>query len=114
MTPISNSAQSFRTDMLAGFCDLYANYVMPVPGGVVRTHESKPGKVAGSCGAVGPGITQLFVAWSVQVLRMAQWWAMYLLHLRGKMHIKSVKQLSVVGGFYLITGNYAGDVLNFG
>ena len=49
-----------------GFLDANARYVVGVPGGVVRAHKTRPGKVAvviggGSghypafCGTVGPG-----------------------------------------------------------
>src|SRR6478672_248572 len=66
MTKLFNDPARFTEDMLAGFLDANSRYVVGVPGGVVRAHETAPGKVAvvvggGSghypafCGVVGPG-----------------------------------------------------------
>ena len=66
MTKLFNDPARFTEDMLVGFLDANARYVAGVPGGVVRAHKTRPGKVAvviggGSghypafCGTVGPG-----------------------------------------------------------
>ena len=66
MTKLFNDPARFTEDMLAGFLDANAKYVVGVPGGVVRAQETAPGKVAvviggGSghypafCGTVGTG-----------------------------------------------------------
>ena len=66
MTKLFNDPARFTEDMLVGFLDANARYVSGVPGGVVRAHNTRPGKVAvviggGSghypafCGTVGPG-----------------------------------------------------------
>ena len=67
MTRLFNDPATFTEDMLAGFLDANAQYVVGVPGGVVRATETPPGKVAvvvggGSghypafCGVVGHGL----------------------------------------------------------
>ena len=66
MTKLFNDPAQFTEDMLVGFLDANARYVAGVPGGVVRAHKTRPGKVAvviggGSghypafCGTVGRG-----------------------------------------------------------
>ena len=66
MTRLFNDPATFAEDMLAGFLDANAQYVVGVPGGVVRATETPAGKVAvvvggGSghypafCGVVGHG-----------------------------------------------------------
>mgnify|MGYP002652968844 CR=1 FL=1 len=66
MTKLYNDPARFTEDMLIGFLDANARYVAGVPGGVVRAHRTRPGKVAvviggGSghypafCGTVGVG-----------------------------------------------------------
>lgn len=46
MTHLSNDPAVFMEEMLDGFCGLYPQYVAPVSGGVIRSTESKSGKVA--------------------------------------------------------------------
>ncbi|MFQ6396089.1 dihydroxyacetone kinase family protein [Nocardia sp. KC 131] len=113
MTRLYNDPASFTEDMLSGFLDANAGYAVGVPGGVVRAAPTRPGKVAvvvggGSghypafCGVVGPGFadgavvgnifTSPSAAAAVSVARAAEGGA----------------------GVLLTTGNYAGDVMNFG
>jgi D-erythrulose 4-kinase len=99
-------------EMLEGFCALYPQYVQPVPGGVVRSSESKVGKVSvvvggGSghypafCGVVGPGFADGAVVGNIFTSPSTQ-------------DAYSVgKAADNGGGILFITGNYAGDVLNF-
>jgi D-erythrulose 4-kinase len=54
MTRIFNDPAAFTEDMLDGFLDANARYVVGVPGGVVRTTQTPPGKVAV---VVGGGLT---------------------------------------------------------
>ena len=65
MTRLFNNPATFTEDMLDGFLDANARYVVGVEGGVVRAATTPPGKVAvvvggGSghypafCGVVGP------------------------------------------------------------
>ncbi|MDT5285466.1 MAG: D-erythrulose 4-kinase, partial [Mycobacterium sp.] len=46
MTKLYNDPARFTEDMVAGFLDANASYVVGVPGGVVRARETAPGKVA--------------------------------------------------------------------
>ncbi|KZM73422.1 dihydroxyacetone kinase family protein [Nocardia terpenica] len=113
MTRIYGGPAAFAREALAGFCDLHAEFVHPVDGGVIRSTRTPEGKVAlvvggGSghypafAGYVGPGLAdgaavgEVFTSPStariVEVARRAQ---------HG-------------GGVLLAFGNYAGDVLNFG
>ena len=73
MTRLYDDPAVFAEDMLAGFVDAYARYVVPVDGGVVRCTETPSGKVAvvigggaghypAFCGLVGPGLADGAVA----------------------------------------------------
>src|SRR5918996_1404501 len=66
VTRVYDDPATFTEDMLVGFLDAHAPYVVGVPGGVVRAQATRPGKVAvvvggGSghypafCGVVGQG-----------------------------------------------------------
>ena len=98
--------------MLEGFCALYPQYVLPVPGGVVRSSESKVGKVSGVvgggsghypafCGVVGPGFADGAVVGNIFTSPSAQ----------DAYNVGKAAENG--GGLLFITGNYAGDVLNF-
>lgn len=112
MTHLSNDPAIFMEEMLEGFCTLYPQYVIPVSGGVIRSTESRSGKVAvvvggGSghypafCGVVGPGFADGAVVGNIFTSPSAQ-------------DAYNVGKASENGGGILfITGNYAGDVLNF-
>lgn len=113
MTRLFNDPASFTEDMLAGFLDANARYVVGVPGGVVRATETPPGKVAvvvggGSghypafCGVVGPGFADGAVVGNVFTSPTARQAASVARAAHGD------------SGVLLITGNYAGDVMNFG
>lgn len=113
MTRLFNDPATFAQDMLAGFVDANARYVTAVPGGVVRATRTRPGKVAvvvggGSghypafCGTVGAGFADGAVVGNVFTSPSAA-------------EAASVSRAADAGaGVVLITGNYAGDVLNFG
>lgn len=99
-------------DMLEGFGALYPQYVHLVSGGVVRSAKSKAGKVAvvvggGSghypafCGVVGPGFADGAVVGNIFTSPS------------GEDAYNVGKASSQGGGIFFITGNYAGDVLNF-
>ena len=112
MTRLINDPAIFTEQMLDGFCGLYPQYVRLVSGGVVRSTESKEGKVAvviggGSghypafCGTVGPGFADGAVVGNIFTSPSAQ-------------DAYNVgKAADNGGGILFITGNYAGDVLNF-
>ena len=112
MTRIYNDPHNFVDDVLVGFCSLYSHYVALVPGGVVRSKNSKKGKVAvivggGSghypafYGIVGPGFADGAVVGNVFTSPSAQ-------------DAISVATASENGGGVVIaSGNYAGDVLHF-
>ena len=113
MTKLFNDPARFTEDMLVGFLDANARYVLGVPGGVVRAHETRPGKVAvviggGSghypafCGTVGRGFADGAVVGNVFTSPSAEEAASVARAAHGD------------GGVLLITGNYAGDVMNFG
>jgi dihydroxyacetone kinase len=99
--------------MLVGFLDANAKYVTGVPGGVVRANQTPPGKVAvviggGSghypafCGTVGPGFADGAVVGNIFTSPSAEDAASVARAAHGD------------AGVLLTTGNYAGDVMNFG
>ncbi len=113
MTHLFNDPARFTEDMLAGFLDAHTDYVVGVPGGVVRACETRPGKVAvviggGSghypafCGTVGAGFADGAVVGNVFTSPSAEDAASVARAAHGD------------AGVLLITGNYAGDVMNFG
>jgi dihydroxyacetone kinase len=103
----------FSEDTLVGFLDANARHVIGVPGGVVRAQTPHPGKVGvvvggGSghypafCGVVGPGFADGAVVGNVFTSPSAA-------------EAASVGRAVDAGaGVLLTTGNYAGDVMNFG
>ncbi len=113
MTKLFNDPARFTEDMLAGFLDANAKYVVGVPGGVVRAQETAPGKVAvviggGSghypafCGTVGTGFADGAVVGNIFTSPSAEEAASVARAAHGD------------AGVLLTTGNYAGDVMNFG
>ncbi|MGQ7298158.1 dihydroxyacetone kinase family protein [Quadrisphaera sp. KR29] len=113
MTRLFNDPSAFAEDAKAGFCDAFSSYVVDVPGGVVRRRRTRQGKVAvvvggGSghypafAGIVGPGYADGAVMGNVFTSPSAA-------------EAAAVgRAASGGGGVLLTTGNYAGDVLNFG
>ena len=113
MTKLFNDPARFTEDMLVGFLDANSAYVAGVPGGVVRAHKTRPGKVAvviggGSghypafCGTVGPGFADGAVVGNIFTSPSAEEAASVARAAHGD------------AGVLLTTGNYAGDVMNFG
>ncbi|MGV9797457.1 D-erythrulose 4-kinase [Mycobacterium sp. NPDC003449] len=113
MTKLFNDPARFTEDMLVGFLDANARHVAGVPGGVVRAHRTRPGKVAvviggGSghypafCGTVGPGFADGAVVGNIFTSPSAEEAASVARAAHGD------------AGVLLTTGNYAGDVMNFG
>lgn len=113
MTKLFNDPARFTEDMLVGFLDANAKYVAGVPGGVVRAQETRPGKVAvviggGSghypafCGTVGSGFADGAVVGNIFTSPSAEEAASVARAAHGD------------AGVLLTTGNYAGDVMNFG
>lgn len=113
MTRLFNDPAFFAEDMLAGFLDAHSRYVVGVPGGVVRATETPPGKVAvvvggGSghypafCGVVGPGFADGAVVGNVFTSPSAS------------QAVSVARAAHGDSGVLLLTGNYAGDVMNFG
>ena len=113
MTKLFNDPARFTEDMLVGFLDANASYVAGVPGGVVRACKTRRGKVAvvlggGSghypafCGTVGPGFADGAVVGNIFTSPSAE-------------DAASVARAAHSdAGVLLTTGNYAGDVMNFG
>jgi dihydroxyacetone kinase len=112
MTKLFNDPARFTEDMLVGFLDANARYVVGVPGGVVRAQQTRPGKVAvviggGSghypafCGTVGPGFADGAVVGNVFTSPSSEDAASVARAAHGD------------AGVLLTTGNYAGDVMNF-
>ncbi|KAA0081117.1 D-erythrulose 4-kinase [Mycolicibacterium sp. P9-64] len=113
MTKLFNDPARFTEDMLTGFLDANSSYVVGVPGGVVRARETAPGKVAvviggGSghypafCGTVGTGFADGAVVGNIFTSPSAE-------------DAASVARAAHSdAGVLLTTGNYAGDVMNFG
>jgi dihydroxyacetone kinase len=113
MTKLFDDPARFTEDMLAGFLDANASYVVGVPGGVVRARETAQGKVAvviggGSghypafCGTVGTGFADGAVVGNIFTSPSAEDAASVARAAHGD------------AGVLLTTGNYAGDVMNFG
>jgi len=113
MTRLFNDPATFTEDMLEGFLDANSSYVVGVPGGVVRAAETAPGKVAvvvggGSghypafCGVVGQGFADGAVVGNIFTSPSAREAASVARAAHGD------------SGVLLLTGNYAGDVMNFG
>jgi len=112
MTRLHNDPATFTEDMLVGFLDANSDYVVGVPGGVVRATATRTGKVAvvvggGSghypafCGVVGPGFADGAVVGNIFTSPSAA-------------DAASVGRAADGGaGVLLTTGNYAGDVMNF-
>ncbi|MFE3852075.1 dihydroxyacetone kinase family protein [Streptomyces griseorubiginosus] len=112
MTHLFNDPAAFTEDMLAGFLDANSDYVTGVPGGVVRSQETPQGKVAvvvggGSghypafCGVVGRGFADGAVVGNIFTSPSAQ--EAYTV----------AKAVTGDAGVLILSGNYAGDVLNF-
>ena len=113
MTKLFNDPATFTEDMLVGFTDANADYVVAVPGGVVRAVPTRKDKVAvivggGSghypafAGVVGPGFADGAVVGNIFTSPSAA-------------EAASVGRAANGGaGVLLTTGNYAGDVMNFG
>ncbi len=113
MTKLFNDPAHFTEDMLVGFLDANSAYVAGVPGGVVRAHKTAPGKVAvvigggaghypAFCGTVGPGFADGAVVGNIFTSPSAEEAASVARAAHGD------------AGVLLTTGNYAGDVMNFG
>jgi len=112
MTVLSNDPAQFADEALRGFVDAYADRVALVPGGVVRAEPTPAGKVAvvvggGSghypafCGLVGQGFADGAVVGHVFTSPSAD-------------DAASVARSASSGaGLVMLTGNYAGDVMNF-
>ncbi len=111
MTRIFQQPATFTEDMLEGFVDLHSQYVVRVPGGVVRATDGAPkvavvigggsGHYPAFCGLVGPGFADGAVVGNIFTSPSAA-------------DAASVARAANAGrGVLLITGNYAGDVLNF-
>lgn len=113
MTWICNRPADFAKEMVAGFVNAHAAQVRQVPGGVVRSTQSKAGSVAvvvggGSghypafAGLVGQGLAHGAAMGNLFASPSAQ-------------QICSVARAANNGGGVLLAfGNYAGDVLHFG
>jgi dihydroxyacetone kinase len=113
VTRVYDDPAAFTEDMLVGFLDANADRVIGVPGGVVRATSTRRGKVAvvvggGSghypafCGVVGAGFADGAVVGNVFTSPSAT-------------EAYSVSRAAHGGaGVLLTTGNYAGDVMNFG
>ncbi|EPE95086.1 dihydroxyacetone kinase family protein [Rhizobium grahamii] len=113
MTTIFDDPAQFAATALSGFAALYARYVRPVRGGVLRSTSGPEGKVSivvggGSghypafAGYVGPGLADAAVAGDVFASPSTAAIA------------RICRQADNGGGILLGFGNYAGDVLNFG
>jgi dihydroxyacetone kinase len=112
MTYLYDDPKTFTEDALAGFLDVHRDLVVGVPGGVVRAHETPPGKVAvvvggGSghypafCGVVGPGFADGAVVGNIFTSPSTD-------------DAYNVGKAAQGGaGLLFSTGNYAGDVMNF-
>jgi len=113
MRRLANDPALFAADALRGFAAAHEEWVVPVPGGVVRAHEQPRGTVAivmggGSghfpafAGWVGPGFGHAAVCGSVFASP-------------SEAQVLSVARAADAGGGLLFAPiNYAGDILHFG
>ena len=113
MTRLVNDPVEFSAELVDGFIQANTRYVRPVYGGVVRSTETKPGKVAivtggglghypGFMGWVGPGLVDGAVTGKVFASPAAS-------------QVHSVAKAADHGGGILLAYlNYAGDMLQFG
>lgn len=112
MTTIFNRPEDFIEDVIEGFCALHKDYVLRVPGGVVRATGSIEGKVSvllggGSghypafYGIVGPGFADGAIVGNVFTSPSSQ------------DAISVGKAANNGGGVVITSGNYAGDVIHF-
>lgn len=107
-----NDPRTFREDMLKGYTAAYPEYVMEVPGGVIRSTETPEGKVAvmnggGSghypafCGIIGDGFMDATVVGNIFTSPSTD-------------DVYNVaKSVENGNGIFIIGGNYAGDKMNF-
>lgn len=113
MTLLFNNPAQFAEDALRGFVDAYSDQVTLVPGGVVRAQPTPAGKVAvilggGSghypafCGLVGQGFADGAVVGNIFTSPSAA------------DAVSVALNASSGSGVLMLTGNYAGDVMNFG
>ena len=113
MTRLFNDPATFTEDMLDGFLDANARYVVGVPGGVVRATKTptrqgrgggrrRSGHYPAFCGVVGAGFADGAVVGNIFTSPSATEAASVARAAHGD------------AGVLLITGNYAGDVMNFG
>ena len=111
VSPLADDPALFAEDMLVGFCDLFPDHVRRVPGGVVAVTQ-EPGKVAvvvggGSghypafCGVVGHGLADGAVVGNVFTSPSTA------------DAVSVTRACAGPAGAVLLTGNYAGDVMNF-
>lgn len=112
MTYVFNDPTKFADELTEGFVAAYADWVMQVSGGVVRSTAVPTGQVAvviggGSghypafAGLVGPGLAHGAAMGNIFASPSAH-------------HVHNVANAAHSGGGILLTyGNYAGDVLNF-
>jgi dihydroxyacetone kinase len=113
MSVLSNDPAQFADEALRGFADAWSGVVTLVPGGVVRAAATPPGKAAvvvggGSghypafCGLVGPGFADGAVVGNIFTSPSADDAA------------SVARSAASDAGVLMLTGNYAGDVMNFG
>ncbi|TWS18474.1 dihydroxyacetone kinase family protein [Tsukamurella asaccharolytica] len=112
MTTLYNDPANFIDDALAGFLDLHADRVTGVPGGVVRSTETRAGKVAV---VVGGGSGHYPAFYGVVGAGFADGAVVGNLFTSPSAHEAESVARSAHGdaGVLLTTGNYAGDVMNF-
>lgn len=112
MTRIFDDPAEFADDQLTGFCDLYADRLRRVHGGVVAHRAAQPqvavvigggsGHYPAFCGTVGPGLATGAVVGNIFTSPSAA-------------QAYSVGRAADQGrGVVFSFGNYAGDVMNFG
>jgi len=111
MTRLFNAAEAFPTELLEGFTAAYPDYVVAVPGGVVRsTHYDEVAVLAGGgsghypafCGLVGEGLAHGAVVGNLFSSPSAA------------QAVSVAKAADRRKGVIFSFGNYAGDVLHFG
>jgi len=113
MTRIFGDPAQFAEQAIRGFCDVYAPWVRPIHGGVLRATETPRGKVAVVIGG-GSGHYPAFAGYVGQGFADAAVCGDVFASPSTRYIFEIARAADRGAGVILGFGNYAGDVLNFG
>jgi dihydroxyacetone kinase len=113
MTSLVNDPANFPKELVQGFIQANSRYVREVFGGVVRSTQSKPGKVAIIIGG-GTGHYPGFMGWVGSGLADGAVTGNIFSSPSGSQAYSVAKAVDQGAGVIIAFLNYAGDVLHFG